>query len=55
MFFQAKTFFENTLQKNCINEDSSNNRNKMSNEKKIMAYGEQENVSVLGIAINETS
>lgn len=53
--FSSKDFLWKHSSKNCINEDSSNNSNKMSNEKKIMTYGEQENVSVLGIAINETS
>lgn len=53
--FSSKDFLWKHSSKNCINEDSSNNSNKMSNEKKIMTYGEQENVSGLGIAINETS
>jgi hypothetical protein len=40
--------------KNCIYENSSNNNNKMSNKKKIVAYGKQGTIVVLGIATNKT-
>lgn len=52
--FSSKDFLWKHSSKNCINENSNNNSNKMSNEKKIMAYGKQGNISVLGIAINKT-
>lgn len=49
--FPSKDFLWKLSSKKCINENSSNNTNKMSNEK--TAYGKQGNFIVLGIATNK--